>query len=91
MAQTRLSKAAMNSEVLHESHFLEPYGNINIPTVSSISDTREDETTREIMQNGGIEGNAALQSTGNGNSAVHMHSSQMYSKMSHLLILRCYS
>ena len=66
LAQTRLSKAAMNSEVLYrfaamESHFLEPYGNLNIPAVRIFIDTREDETAREIMRNGGIEGYAALQ------------------------------
>lgn len=107
----------MNPEVLYkyatiESHFLEPYGNLVIPAVSPIFiDRQEDEISREIMQNGGIEGYTALQSTGNGNclfnsvsillfgnesKAVELRvrtalemicSSQVYSKMSDLLIV----
>ena len=94
------------------SNLISLNGNLVISAVSPIFiDTQEDEISREIMQNGGIEGYTALQSTGNGNclfnsvsillfgnesKAVELRvrtalemicSSQVYSKMSDLLIV----
>ena len=62
---------------------------LHILAVSPIFiDTRDDETAREIMQIGGIEAYATLQSTGNGNGLFNSVSIVLFGNESKVVELR---